>query len=142
MGTRGLRGRQSSDPNSRPRESTARPRDLAPPSRGSTASRAVTARELRLGEVLGCSYHLVRRDAFRARLFLPTPDATPQRRAQLRAAAMVEFEVKRDPDRSNIEIARAIRSSVHAVMNAPAAAGACGAGAVATPIAAPTYSAS
>jgi len=40
---------------------------------------------------------------------------------------MVEFEVKRDPDRSNIEIARAIRSSVHVVMNAPAAAGACGA---------------
>jgi hypothetical protein len=34
---------------------------------------------------------------------------------------MVEFEVKRDPDRSNIEIARAIRSSVHAVMNVPAA---------------------
>ena len=66
----------------------------------------------------------------------------PQRRAQLRAAAMVEFEVKRDPDRSNIEIARAIRSSVDAVMNAPAAAGACGAGAVATPIAAPAYSAS
>jgi hypothetical protein len=28
---------------------------------------------------------------------------------------MVEFEVKRDPDRSNVEIARAIRSSVHAV---------------------------
>ena len=81
----------------------------------------VTARELRLGEVLGCSYHLVRRDAFRHRLFLPTPDATPQRRAQLRAAAMVEFEVKRDPDRSNIEIARAIRSSARAVMNAPAA---------------------
>jgi hypothetical protein len=26
-----------------------------------------------------------------------------------------------DPDRSNIEIARAIRSSVHAVMNVPAA---------------------
>lgn len=51
-------------------------------------------------------------------MFLPTPDATPQRRAQLRAAAMVEFEVKRDPDRSNIEIARAIRSSVAAVMNA------------------------
>ena len=34
---------------------------------------------------------------------------------------MVESEVKRDPDRSNIEIARAIRSSVHAVGNAPAA---------------------
>ena len=33
---------------------------------------------------------------------------------------MVEFEVKRDPDRSNIEIARAIRSSVHA-LNAPPA---------------------
>jgi hypothetical protein len=52
---------------------------------------------------------------------------------------MVEFEVKRDPDRSKIEIARAIRSSVHAVMNVPAAGR--GVGAVAaTPIAAPTYS--
>jgi hypothetical protein len=48
-----------------------------------------------------------------------------------------------DPDRSNIEIARAIRSSVHAVMNATAAAGACGVGALAaTPIAVPAYSAS
>ena len=48
-------------------------------------------------------------------MFLPTPAATSQRRD----AGMVEFEVKRDPDRSNIEIARAIRSSVHAVGNAP-----------------------
>jgi hypothetical protein len=31
---------------------------------------------------------------------------------------MVEFEIKRDPDRSNIEIARAIRSSVHVAVMA------------------------
>lgn len=46
------------------------------------------------------------------------PDATPERRAQLRAGALVEFEVKRDPDRSNGEIARAIRCSVPAVLRA------------------------
>jgi hypothetical protein len=55
---------------------------------------------------------------------------------------MVEFEVKRDPHRSNIEIARAIRSSVHAVRNARQYCGRVRRGAVAaTPIAAPTYSA-
>jgi hypothetical protein len=54
---------------------------------------------------------------------------------------MVEFEVKRDPDRSNIEIARAIRSSVLAVGNAPGLGRGVG-GVAATPIAALTYSAS
>jgi transposase len=49
----------------------------------------------------------------------------------------------RSAETPRIEIARAIRSSVYAVMNAPAAAGACGIGAVAaTPIAVPAYSAS
>ena len=74
-------------------------------------------------------------------MFLPTPDATPQRRAQLRAAAMVEFEVKRDPDRSNIETARAIRSSARAVMNAPAAGARRGRGSRLSDRS-PTYSAS
>ena len=43
---------------------------------------------------------------------------TSERRAKLRAAALVEFEVQRNPDRSNGEIARAIRTSVPAVLKA------------------------
>jgi hypothetical protein len=43
---------------------------------------------------------------------------TLQRRAQLRAAALIEFEVSRDPERSDSEIARAIRTSVPAVVKA------------------------
>ena len=43
---------------------------------------------------------------------------TSERRAQLRAAALVDFEVRRDPDRTNGEIARAIRTSVPAVLKA------------------------
>jgi hypothetical protein len=39
-------------------------------------------------------------------------------RAQLRAAALIEFEVMRDPDRPNGTIARACRSSVPAVIKA------------------------
>jgi hypothetical protein len=46
------------------------------------------------------------------------PDLTDQRRAKLRAGALVEFEIRRDPERSNGEIARAIRTSVSAVMKA------------------------
>lgn len=45
-------------------------------------------------------------------------DTTAERRAKLRAAALVEFEIRRNPDRSNGEIARAIRSSVAAVLKA------------------------
>ena len=43
---------------------------------------------------------------------------TVQRRAQLRAAALIEFEVSRDPERSDSEIARAVRTSVPAVVKA------------------------
>jgi hypothetical protein len=45
-------------------------------------------------------------------------DAPRERRAQVRVRAVVEFELKRDPDRSNVEIARAARSSVPAVQKA------------------------
>ena len=38
--------------------------------------------------------------------------------AKLRTAALVEFELRRDPDRANGEIARACRSSVPAVVKA------------------------
>ena len=41
-----------------------------------------------------------------------------QDRAKLRAGAIADFEVRRDPDRPNGEIARAIRSSVGAVIKA------------------------
>ncbi len=41
---------------------------------------------------------------------------TVQRRAQIRTAALIEFEVGRDPKRSDTEIARAIRTSVPAVV--------------------------
>jgi hypothetical protein len=46
------------------------------------------------------------------------PGTTPQRRAQLRTAALIEFELSRDPKRSDSEIARAVRTSVPAVVKA------------------------
>ncbi len=47
------------------------------------------------------------------------PDDTSQQgRAQLRRAALLEFEVSRTPERSNGEIARTCRSSVPAVAKA------------------------
>jgi hypothetical protein len=45
-------------------------------------------------------------------------DTTQEGRAQLRRAALLEFEVSRTPERSNGEIARACRSSVPAVAKA------------------------
>lgn len=39
-------------------------------------------------------------------------------RAKIRAAALVDFEVSRDPDRNNGQIARACRTSVPAVLKA------------------------
>lgn len=46
------------------------------------------------------------------------PEATREDRAKLRAAAVIEFEVKRAPDRPNGEIAKACRASVAAVVRA------------------------
>ena len=47
------------------------------------------------------------------------PEGTSrQQRAKLRAAALIEFEIRRDPERGNGEIARACRSSVPAVVKA------------------------
>lgn len=45
-------------------------------------------------------------------------DTTRENRAKLRSAALIEFEIKRDPLRGNGEIARACRSSVPAVVKA------------------------
>ena len=46
------------------------------------------------------------------------PGTEVKRRAQLRTAALIEFEVSRDPERSDTEIARAIKTSVPAVVRA------------------------
>jgi hypothetical protein len=47
------------------------------------------------------------------------PSATTvKRRAQLRTDALIEFEVSRDPERPDSQIARAIRTSVPAVVKA------------------------
>jgi hypothetical protein len=45
-------------------------------------------------------------------------DSTTASRAKMRAVALVEFEIKRDPERSNGQIARAIHTSVPAVIKA------------------------
>lgn len=45
-------------------------------------------------------------------------NTTRENRAKLRSAALIEFEIKRDPERGNGEIARACRSSVPAVVKA------------------------
>jgi hypothetical protein len=50
-----------------------------------------------------------------ARLVGVPLDTTTARRAQLRRMAVIDFELERDPSRSNGEIARAIRTSVVAV---------------------------
>ena len=41
-----------------------------------------------------------------------------EKRAKLRSTALIEFEVKRDPNRGNGEIAKACRSSIPAVAKA------------------------
>jgi hypothetical protein len=45
-------------------------------------------------------------------------DASVQDRAQLQKHARIEFEIERDPQRTDGEIARAVRSSVPAVQRA------------------------
>jgi hypothetical protein len=45
-------------------------------------------------------------------------DSTTASRARMRSVALVEFEIKRDPERSNGQIARAIHTSVPAVIKA------------------------
>jgi hypothetical protein len=47
-----------------------------------------------------------------------TPDLNVQERARLRSFALLEFEVQRDPDRSNAQIAGAVHTSVVAVQKA------------------------
>jgi hypothetical protein len=55
-------------------------------------------------------------------------DLSVQERARVRSSALVEFEVRRDPSRSNAEIAHAVHTSVVAIqkardrLGAPAAA--------------------
>jgi hypothetical protein len=44
--------------------------------------------------------------------------ATREERAKMRAQALIEFEIRRDPDRPNGEIAKIVRCSVPAVLKA------------------------
>src|SRR5687767_353301 len=60
------------------------------------------------GEV--CCLACRRELAAEARVGAAPSGTTVQQRAQLRAAALIEFEVSRDPKRSDSQIARAIRS--------------------------------
>jgi len=46
------------------------------------------------------------------------PDASTEARAKLRSAAVVEFELERDPERTEGEIARSARTSIGAVRKA------------------------
>jgi hypothetical protein len=59
-----------------------------------------------------------RERAGEAALFQAPAGITAQRHAQIRTWAVVEFEIERDPDRSNGEIARVVRSSIPAVVKA------------------------
>jgi hypothetical protein len=45
-------------------------------------------------------------------------EKTNEGKAKVRAAALVEFEIRRDPDRANSVIARACRTSIPAVVRA------------------------
>jgi hypothetical protein len=54
----------------------------------------------------------------RSRVAEGAEGATQEERAQMRRAALLEFEVSRTPERSNGEIARACRTSVPAVAKA------------------------
>lgn len=47
-----------------------------------------------------------------------SPDLSVKERARLRSFALLEFEVSRDPDRSNAQIAGAVHTSVVAVQKA------------------------
>ena len=46
------------------------------------------------------------------------PDVSRQDRARLRARGQIDFEIERDPERTNGEIARSLRCSVAAVVKA------------------------
>jgi hypothetical protein len=61
-----------------------------------------------------------RERAGEAGLLAAPPDTNAQERVRLRLWALIEFEIKRDPDRPNGAIARAVRSSVPAVIKARA----------------------
>jgi hypothetical protein len=66
------------------------------------------------------TFCLVCRRALAAEAALDNAPAktTAEQRAKLRATALIEFEIRRDPDRGNGEIARACRSSIPAVAKA------------------------
>jgi hypothetical protein len=57
-----------------------------------------------------------RQRAAQAGLDAAPAEATGEERVKLRRTALIEFEIERDPDRSNGEIARVARCSVPAVL--------------------------
>jgi hypothetical protein len=46
------------------------------------------------------------------------PDTSREDRAKLRAKGLIDFEIERDPERTNGEIAKSLRCSVPAVLKA------------------------
>jgi hypothetical protein len=71
--------------------------------------------------------HCRRELAANAAVALSTLDLTLKERARLRSSTIVEFEVRRTPDRSNARIASAVHSNVMAVQKARERLGAGGA---------------
>jgi hypothetical protein len=68
----------------------------------------------------GAAYCLAcrRERAGEAGLATAPADTTAEDRVRIRLWALIEFEIERDPDRPNGAIARAVRSSVPAVIKA------------------------
>jgi hypothetical protein len=65
---------------------------------------------------LACRRDLAAQEAFDC----ADADLTREDRAKLRVTGRLDFEIKRDPDRTNGEIAKALRCSVPAVLKARA----------------------
>ncbi len=59
-----------------------------------------------------------RAEAAEAAIQRAPADTTREERAKIRAAAILDFEILRDPDRPNGEIAKVVRCSVPAVLKA------------------------
>jgi hypothetical protein len=67
----------------------------------------------------GCYCLACRRARATEKADAAAPDtATLEERAKIRTAALIEFEIDRDPDRPNGEIAKVVRCSVPAVLKA------------------------
>jgi hypothetical protein len=63
---------------------------------------------------LACRRSLAAEEAYQS----APADMPMEKRAKLRATAVIDFEIKRDPERPNGEIAKIVRCSVPAVLKA------------------------